>query len=96
MHSTRFWKVQDLQFGIIEVSKLLGTVLGTMGTVEAHQDFVKIRIFYIFHVYVGHPDGTQVVPKISKSKNIMFELSNALSNVLIRHLELNLEKVQFL
>ena len=81
---------------MIEISKLLGTILGTMGTVEAHKDFVKIRIFYIFHVYVGHPDGTQVVPKVSKSKNIMFELSNALSNVLIRHLELNLEKVEFL
>ena len=81
---------------MIELSKLLGTILGTMGTVEVHKDFVKIRIFYIFHAYVGHPDGTQVVPQISKSKNIMFELSNALSNVLIRLLELNFEKVEFL
>ena len=76
---------------MIEISKLLGT----MGTIEAHKEFVKIGIFYIFHVYVGHPDGTQVVPKISKSKNMMFELSNALSNVLIRLLEPNSEKVQF-
>ena len=66
-----------------------------MGTIEAHKDFVKIGIFYIFYVYVGHPDGTQVVPKISKSKNMMFELSNALSNVLIRLLEPNSEKAEF-
>ena len=69
---------------------------GYHGTIETHKEFVKIGIFYIFHVYVGHPDGTQVVPKISKSKNMMFELSNALSNVLIRHLDPNLEKVEFL
>ena len=81
---------------MIEISKLLGTILGTMDTVKAHKDFMKIKVFYIFHVYVGHPDGTQVVPKISKSKNNMFELSNALSNVLIRHLEPNLEKIEFL
>ena len=81
---------------MIEISKLLGTILGTMCTVEAHKDFVKIRIFYIFHVYVGHPDGAQVVPKISKSKNIMFELSKALSNAFIRLLELGFEKVEFL
>ena len=81
---------------MIEISKLLGTILGTMGTVEAHKDFMKIRVFYIFHLYVGHPDDTQKVPKISELKNIMFELSNALSNVFIRHLELNLEKVEFL
>ena len=43
---------------MIEISKLLGAILGTMGTVEMHKDFVKIRIFYIFHAYVGHPDGT--------------------------------------
>ena len=67
-----------------------------MGTVEVHKDFVKIRIFYIFHACVRHPDGTQMVPKISKSKNIMFELSNALSNAIIRILELNFEKVEFL
>ena len=54
---------------MIEISKLLGTILGTMCIVEAHKDFVKIRIFYIFHVYVGHSDGNQVVLKISKSKN---------------------------
>ena len=69
--------------------------MGTMGTIEVCKDFVKIGIFYIFHVYVGHPDGTQVVPKISKSKN-MFDLYNALSNVLIRLLEPNSEKVEFL
>ena len=78
---------------MIEISKLLGTILGT---IEAHKDFVKIGIFYIFHVYVGHPDGTQVVPKISKSKNMMFELSKTLSNVLIRLVEPNSEKVEFL
>ena len=81
---------------MIEISKLLGTILGTIGTIEAHKDFVKIGILYIFHVYVGHPDGTQVVPKISKSKNMMFEVSKTLSNVLIRLLELNSEKVEFL
>ena len=81
---------------MIEISKLLGTILGTMGTVKAHKDFMEIRVFYIFHVYVNHPDGTQVVPKISKSKNIIFELSNALSNALIRILELNFEQIEFL
>ena len=67
-----------------------------MGTIEVCEDFVKIGIFYTFHVYVGHPDGTQVVPKISKSKNMMFELSNALSNVLIRLVEPNSAEVEFL
>ena len=43
--STRFWKVQDLYFGMIEISKLLSTILGTMGTIEEHKDFVKIGIF---------------------------------------------------
>ena len=79
---------------MIEISKLLGAILGTMGTIEAHKDFVKIWIFYIFHVDVGHPDGTQVVPRISKSKNMMFKLSNALSDVLIRLLEPDSEKVE--
>ena len=49
--------------------------------------FSKIDVFGLFHVYVGHPDGTQVVPTISKSKNMMFKLSNALSDVLIPLLE---------
>ena len=80
---------------MIEISKLLGTILGTMCTIKGVQDFVKIGNFYIFNVYVGHPDGTQVVPKILKSKNMMFELSKTLSNVLIRLLEVNSEKVEF-
>ena len=79
---------------MIEISKLLGTILGTMGTIEVCKDFVKIGIFYIFHVYVGHPDGTQVVPRICKSKNMMFKLSNALSDVSIRLLEPDSENVE--
>ena len=81
---------------MIKISKLLGTILGTIGTIEAHKDFVKIGIFYIFHVYVGHPDGTQVVLKISKSKNMMFEFSNTLSNVLIRLLEPDFDEIEIL
>ena len=46
-------------------------------------------------MYIGHLDGTQVVPNISKSKNMMFNLSKALSNVLIRLSESNLESVDF-
>ena len=46
-------------------------------------------------IYIGHLDGTQVVPNISKSKNMMFNLSKALSNVLIRLSESNLESVDF-
>ena len=79
---------------MIEISKLLGTILGTMGTIEVCKRFVKIRIFYIFHVYVGHPDGTQVVPRICKSKNMMFKLSNALLDVLIRLVEPDSENVE--
>ena len=49
---------------MIEISKFLGTILGTMGTIEVCKRFMKIRIFFIFYVYVGYPDGTQVVPKL--------------------------------
>ena len=80
---------------MIEISKLLGTILGTMRTIRSDKDFVKIGILCIVHLYVGHQDGTQVVPKMSKSKNMMFELSNALSNDLIRFLEPNSEKAEF-
>ena len=58
-------------------------------------DILKMRAFYMLHRYVGHQDGTQVVPNISKSKNMMFNLSKALSNVLIRLSESNLESVDF-
>ena len=53
---------------MIEISKLLGTILGTTGTIEVGKDFAKNRVFCLFHEHVDHPDGTQVVPKISKSK----------------------------
>ena len=88
--STRFWKVQDVYFEMIEISKFLGT----MGTIEVCKDFAKNSVFRLFHEHVGHPDGTQVVPKISKLENMMFKLSNALSDVLIRLLEPDSEKVE--
>ena len=84
-------KVQDVYFEMIEISKFLGTILGTMGTIEVCKDFAKNSIFRLFH---EHVDGTQVVPRISKSKNMMFKLSNALSDVLIRLLEPDSEKVE--
>ena len=56
--------------------------------------FPKIDVFGLFHVHVGHPDGTQVVPRICKSKNMMFKLSNALSDVIIRLLEPDSENVE--
>ena len=49
-----------------EISKLLGTILGTMGTIEVCEDFAKNKDFCMFHEYVGHPNGTQVVLKIEK------------------------------
>ena len=93
-HSTRFWKVQDVYFEMIEISKYLGTILSTMGTIEVCKDFAKNSVFRLFHEHIGHPDGTQVVPKISKLENMMFKLSNALSDVLIRLLEPDSEKVE--
>ena len=77
---------------MIEISKLLGT----MGTIEVGKDFAKNSVFRMFHEHIGHPDGTQVVPKISKSKNMMFELSKTLSNVLIRLLKPDFEEIEFL
>ncbi len=56
--------------------------------------FLKVDVFRLFHVHVGHLDGTQVVPRISKSKNMMFKLSKALSDVLIRLLEPDSENVE--
>ena len=76
---------------MIEISKLLGTILGT---IEVCKDFAKNSVFRLFHEHIGHPDGTQVVPKISKLENMMFKLSNALSDVLIRLLETDSEKVE--
>ena len=58
--------------------------------------FPKIDVFGLFHVHVDHPDGTQVVPRICKSKNMMFKLSNALSDVIIRLLEPDSENVEIL
>ena len=62
--STRFWKVQNVYFEMIEISKFLGTILGTMSTIEVGKDFAKNMVFCLFHEHVDHPDGTQVVPKI--------------------------------
>ena len=56
----------------------------------------KTDVSGLLHVHVGHPDGTQVVPRICKSKNMMFKLSNALSDVLIRLLEPDSENVEIL
>ena len=76
---------------MIEISKFLGTILGT---IEVCKDFAKNSVFHVFHEHVGHPNGTQVVPQISKLENMMFKLSNALSDVLIRLLEPDSEKVE--
>ena len=89
---TRFWKVQDVYFEMIEISKFLGTILGTMGTIEVCKDFAKNSVFCLFHEHVGHPDGP--VPKISNLENIMFKFSNALSDIPIRLLEPESENVE--
>ena len=61
--STRFWKVHNLYFWMIEISELLGTILGTKDIIKIHRDFANFQDFTNFHVYVDHPNGTQVVPK---------------------------------
>ena len=81
---------------MIEISKFLGTILGTVGTIKWNRDIVKIKDFGMLHIFVGHSDGTQVVPKISKPKNMMSKLSKTLSNVLIRLLEPDFEEIEFL
>ena len=81
---------------MIEISKFLGTILGTVGTIKWNRDIVKIKDFGMFHMCVGHSDGTQVVPKITKPKNMMSKLSKTLSNVLIRLLEPDFEEIEFL
>ena len=73
---------------------IISKFLGTMGTIGVCKDFAKNSVFHLFHEHVGHPDGTQVVSKISKLENMMFKLSNALSDVLIRLLEPDSEKVE--
>ena len=80
---------------MIEISKFLGTMRQTYNGKKWFVGFPKNGNFYIFHMYIGHLDGTHVVPNISKSKNMMFNLSKALSNVLIRLSESNLESVDF-
>ena len=56
----------------------------------------KNDVFDLFHVHIGHLGGTQVVPRMSKSKNMMFKISNELSDVLIRLLEPDSENVEIL
>ena len=81
---------------MIEISKFLGTILGTVGTIKWNRDIVKIEDFGTLYMCVGHWDGTQMVPKISKPKNMMSKLSKTLSNVLIRLLEPDFEEIEFL
>ena len=64
--STRFGKAHDLYFLVIEISGVLGTILGTMDIIEIHKNFMNFKDFYVFHMHMCHSNGTQVVPKISK------------------------------
>ena len=47
-------------------------------------------------MYVGHSNGTQVVPKILESKNMMLDLSKALSIVPIGFLGVDCDECTFL
>ena len=49
---------------MVDIPRVSGIILGTHDTIELHKDFVTFKDFCTFHVYVGHPNGTQVVPKI--------------------------------
>ena len=80
---------------MVDISGVLGTILGTKDTIELHKDFVTFKDFCIFHVYVGHPNGTQVVPKILESKNMVLELSKTLSNVPIGFLDVDSDECIF-
>ena len=77
---------------MLEISELLGT----KDIIEIHRDFANFEDFTNFHVYVDHPNGTQVVPKILESKNMMLELSKTLSNVPIRFLDVASDECTFL
>ena len=44
---------------MVEISGVLGTILGAKDTTELHKDFVNFKDFCTFHVYVSHPNGTQ-------------------------------------
>ena len=81
---------------MLEISELLGTILGTKDIIEIHRDFANFEDFTNFHVYVDHPNGTQVVPKILESKNMMLELSKTLSNVPIGFLDVASDECTFL
>ena len=81
---------------MVEISELLGTILGTKDIIEIYRDFANFEDFTNFHVYVDHPNGTQVVPKILESKNMMLELSKTLSNVPIGFLDVDSDEGTFL
>ena len=48
-----FWKDDDLYSNVAEISKFLGTMLGTIDSMKTHSNFVKIEIFGNFcHVKI--------------------------------------------